>query len=204
MIFLTLYTYIILSCRMHLLTIHYLAWFLFLTYLSGSIGSAFTGKLSPLAMHDPVYCRNQPGGLGTLLTLYSLLVIIIGLLINGLGFFIALELNGLGSAIRHNSQSSASSLYLVFYYLAASVGTLYLQPFWQWQQWQGVVSGAVIMLMITVWGGIWLRRREKLNSASFSSFSCRVFSYQLSSKKVTGPSLVRATCISAAKTPLAK
>ncbi|MGB2064079.1 MAG: MFS transporter, partial [Marinomonas gallaica] len=122
---------------------------LFLTYLTGTIGSAFSGKLA-------AYC-SQPKimALGTLIlmlgsaiTLYgSLTSIIIGLLINCFGFFLCHSTaSGFVSKNAHQAKASASSLYLVFYYLGASVGGFYLDPFWQAGGWIGVVLGSWLIL----------------------------------------------------------
>ncbi len=125
---------------------------LFLTYLTGTFSSALSGKLN--LRYSPPLC--MLGGilmlmLGTLLTLNQTLPgIIAGLLINSFGFFFC---HSICSAWvnRHaeRARASASSLYLLFYYLGASVGGFYLDPFWQAARWQGVVLGSLLVLLLT-------------------------------------------------------
>lgn len=125
---------------------------LFLTYLSGTLSAALSGKLSlrypqPLCMLGGILLLL----LGTLVTLQQTLPGIIGgLLINSFGFFIC---HSICSAWvnRHAAQAraSASSLYLLFYYLGASVGGFYLDPFWHAARWPGVVLGSLLVLLIT-------------------------------------------------------
>ena len=59
------------------------------------------------------------------------------------------------------AKASASALYLVFYYVGASTGGLYLQPFWQWLRWPGVVIGALLMYSLTLGLCFWLWQRAK-------------------------------------------
>lgn len=149
-IFINQYSYItfVLEAEPYSLSATYVS-LLFLTYLTGTIGSAFSGKLA-------AYC-SQPKimALGTLIlmlgsaiTLYgSLTSIIIGLLINCFGFFLCHSTaSGFVSKNAHQAKASASSLYLVFYYLGASVGGFYLDPFWQAGGWIGVVLGSWLIL----------------------------------------------------------
>ena len=48
------------------------------------------------------------------------------------------------------AKATASSLYLVFYYLGASSGGFYLQPFWKSAGWQGVIFGSMLVLLMTL------------------------------------------------------
>ncbi|MEH6470426.1 MAG: MFS transporter [Halopseudomonas sp.] len=125
---------------------------LFLTYLTGSFGSAISGKISqrysqPLCMFAGVLIMM----LGTMVTLsLTLTGIIGGLLISSFGFFIC---HSICSAWvnRHaeRARASASSLYLLCYYLGASSGGFYLDPFWQHARWPGVVIGSLLVLTVT-------------------------------------------------------
>ena len=138
---------------------------LFLTYLSGSFGSAVSGKISqhvaqPLCMLAGILILM----LGTLVTLTQTLPGIIGgLLINSFGFFLC---HSICSAWvnRHaqGARASASSLYLVAYYLGASSGSLYLDPFWQDGRWPGVVLGSLLVLGVTAGlaFSLWCRQRR--------------------------------------------
>jgi YNFM family putative membrane transporter len=125
---------------------------LFLTYLGGTFGSFISGRLSsfipqPIVIAAGISCLM----VGTLLTLQgTVLAIVIGFLINAFGFFTAHS--SASSWVSRNalhSKATASSIYLVFYYVGASTGGLYLDPFWQWQQWDGVVIGSLVVLSMT-------------------------------------------------------
>lgn len=138
---------------------------LFITYLTGTLGSALSGKVA-MAMAPPV---GMAVGvvilmLGTLLTLSdSLLFIVAGFFINAFGFFLCHSLAS--SWVNHcasHAKASASALYLVFYYVGASTGGLYLQPFWQWLGWQGVVIASLIMYSLTLLLSLWLWQKARL------------------------------------------
>jgi len=98
---------------------------------------------------------------GTLVTLIpGLAAIITGFFINAFGFFFAHS--SASSWVSHQAtegRASASSLYLVFYYVGASSGGFYLQPFWQWQEWPGVVLASLLILSVTLSLSMWLHRR---------------------------------------------
>ncbi|MCO4787343.1 MFS transporter [Marinomonas atlantica] len=149
-IFINQYSYItfVLEAEPYSLSASYVS-LLFLTYLTGTIGSAFSGKLAVY------YSQPKIMALGTLIlmlgsaiTLYgSLTSIIIGLLINCFGFFLCHSTaSSFVSKNAHQAKASASSLYLVFYYLGASVGGFYLDPFWQAWGWGGIVLGSWLIL----------------------------------------------------------
>ncbi len=122
---------------------------LFLSYLAGSVSSAYSGKLSRW-LNFP-----QQMMLGTLLMLPGLLLtllaplslIILGLLITSAGFFLA---HAAGSAWvsqqASTAKAGASAVYLVFYYAGASLGGFYLGPFWQLFHWPGVVISSVVLI----------------------------------------------------------
>lgn len=126
---------------------------LFLTYLSGTVGSALSGRIAqripqPICMIIGILIL-MGGSLVTLIP--SIWAIIVGFLINAFGFFFAHSTAS--SWVSHNAQqakASASSLYLLFYYLGASSGGFYLQPFWQWAGWSGIVVGSIIVLSLTL------------------------------------------------------
>ena len=126
---------------------------LFLTYLSGTFGSAISGKVAqkipqPLCMALGISILM----LGSLVTLLpGLPSIIIGLLINSFGFFFAHSPSS--SWVSHKAQgarASASSLYLLFYYTGASTGGFYLHIWWDAWRWQGVVAGSLLVLTGTL------------------------------------------------------
>ncbi|WP_428035775.1 MFS transporter [Amphritea sp.] len=126
---------------------------LFLTYLTGTVGSTLSGRLAQ--RFGQLNCI-KAGILtlisGSLVTLSSELpLIVLGFFINSFGFFFAHS--SASSWVSHqatHARASASSLYLVFYYLGASSGGFYLDPFWQWRGWDGVVLGSVMVLLVTL------------------------------------------------------
>lgn len=127
---------------------------LFLTYLTGTLGSAISGKVARR--------MSMPAGMalgvvimmvGTLCTLLpGLLFIVLGFFISAFGFFLTHSL-ATGWVNQHatHAKASASALYLVFYYLGASTGGLYLHGFWQWHGWAGVALGSLIGYGVSLW-----------------------------------------------------
>jgi len=127
---------------------------LFLTYLTGTLGSAISGKVArrmsiPQGMAVGVIIM-MAGSLCTLLP--GILWIVVGFFISAFGFFLTHSL-ATGWVNQHatHAKASASALYLVFYYLGASTGGLYLHWFWQWQAWTGVVLGSLSGYALALW-----------------------------------------------------
>ncbi|WP_346836637.1 MFS transporter [Microbulbifer sp. SAOS-129_SWC] len=135
---------------------------LFLTYLSGTFGSAISGKI---ADHLPQPRIMGLGILvficGSLVTLNeSLWVIVAGFLLSSFGFFLCHSTASSWVSRRaRTAKASASSLYLVFYYLGASTGGFYLHIFWSSRHWPGVVLGSVLVLLVTLGLAIRLDKR---------------------------------------------
>ena len=100
---------------------------------------------------------------GTLVTLSaSLLWIIAGLTINAVGFFLAHSMaSSWVSRHAEKARGSASALYLVFYYVGASLGSAWLEPFWKYAGWPGVVLGSWLLLGVTLGIAVWLWHRER-------------------------------------------
>ncbi|MEO1852613.1 MFS transporter [Chromohalobacter sp.] len=137
---------------------------IFLTYLGGTLGSALSGRVAQ-RLSQPVCMMLGITTLmlGSLVTLMpSLIAIIAGLTVNAVGFFLAHSMASSWVG-RHaqRARGSASSLYLVFYYLGASLGGLYLEPFWARWQWGGVVAASWLVLAGTLSVAAWLWRRER-------------------------------------------
>ncbi|WP_416884829.1 MFS transporter [Marinospirillum sp.] len=136
---------------------------LFLTYLSGTWAASISGRVA-LVLAQP-YCMALGIGLmllGSGITLFpNLISILLGLLISSFGFFFC-HSNASSWVSRQatEARASASSLYLVFYYLGASSGAFYLDPFWRWAAWPGVVAGSVMILLITLGCSLWLARQD--------------------------------------------
>ncbi|MCS2609075.1 MFS transporter [Halomonas dongshanensis] len=143
---------------------------IFLTYLGGTLGSTLSGRL---ARHfSPAACMSVGVVilmLGTAVTLAdSLAMIILGLTINAFGFFLAHSLaSSWVGRYAKGARGSASALYLVFYYLGASLGGFWLEPFWRWAGWAGVVWGSWALLTITllVALGMWRFERRQAEQA---------------------------------------
>jgi MFS transporter, YNFM family, putative membrane transport protein len=159
---------------------------LFLTYLTGTLGSGMSGKLTRrFGQPQCMIAGSVLLMLGTLTTLSPWLpTIILGFFINSFGFFLAhSSASSWVSANARQAKASASSLYLVFYYTGASVGGLYLNPFWQWQHWGGVVIGSLLILILTTFLGQQLRilphkersfaEKTGINDPSGTTASCK-------------------------------
>jgi YNFM family putative membrane transporter len=153
-IYLNQYTYIsfALSKAPYELSSGYIG-LLFLTYLTGTLGSALSGRISKTL--------NAPEGmglgilimmLGTLVTLIpQIWGIVLGFFISAFGFFLTHSLaTGFVNQHASRAKASASALYLVFYYVGASSGGLYLHPFWQAAGWSGVVVASLLMYSLTL------------------------------------------------------
>lgn len=137
---------------------------IFLTYLGGTLSSALSGRLArylsqPACMALGVLILM----VGTFVTLAdSLAWIIAGLTINAVGFFLAHSMaSSWVSRQAQRARGSASALYLVFYYLGASLGSIWLEPFWQRGGWLGVVIGSWLLLGVTLAIALWLWRSER-------------------------------------------
>lgn len=154
LVFLNQYTFIsfVLAAPPYLLSSSMLG-LLFITYFSGTVGSALSAKIArrlspPLAMALGILLMM----LGTVVTLHSALWLIVsGFFISAFGFFLCHSLaSSWVNQHAHRAKASASALYLVFYYVGASIGSLYLQPFWQWLGWPGVVLASLLMYGLTL------------------------------------------------------
>lgn len=154
LVFLNQYTYItfVLAAEPYQLSATWIG-LLFMTYLTGTVGSLLSGRLSrrfsaPLCMATGIMILM----LGSLLTLMDTLpAIIAGFFINSFGFFLthSVASSWVSQHARH-ARASASALYLVFYYVGASVGGFYLHPFWSLAGWTGVVAGSLLIFAVTL------------------------------------------------------
>lgn len=162
MVFLNQYSYItfVLADAPYYLSPHALG-MLFLTYLTGSFAAAVSGRVaqyltSPVGMALGILLLMC----GSLLTLIPhLATIVLGFMISSFGFFFTHSLAS--SWVSHHAQkarASASSLYLVFYYMGASAGGFLLAPFWHWQGWLGIIVGSLLIYCFTLGCSLWLHR----------------------------------------------
>lgn len=145
---------------------------IFLTYLGGTLGSALSGRVAQrLAQPTCMMLGIVILMIGTLITLASsLTVILVGLTINAFGFFFchSMASSWVGRQALH-ARGSASALYLVFYYVGASLGGFYLEPFWLLAGWPGVATASWLVLALTLLTAGWLRRRERSLRACHSA-----------------------------------
>lgn len=140
---------------------------LFLTYLTGTVGSALSARIAqrfgPLdAMQAGVYLMIA----GSLCTLVPHLVSIVsGFFISAFGFFLTHSLaTSLVNRQAETAKASASALYLVFYYVGASIGGLWLHPFYRAMGWSGVVVASVLGYTLALWLCLLLKRRFATNA----------------------------------------
>lgn len=141
---------------------------IFLTYLSGTLGSMLSGRLAArLSVARCMILGVLILMAGTAITRAdSLALIVLGLTINAFGFFLAHSLAS--SWVGRNAQrarGSASALYLVFYYSGASLGGFWLEPFWLWDGWAGVTWASWLLFGVTLAIAVWLRRVERRQQA---------------------------------------
>lgn len=127
---------------------------LFLTYLAGTLSSSLSGKWAqriPLSLSMGIGIAVMALGI-TFTLIGNLWMILFGLLVNSFGFFMA---HSTASAwvSRHAAfaKASASSLYLLFYYIGGSLGSFYLGFFYHWKGWPALVAGALLVLSGIGW-----------------------------------------------------
>ncbi|QGM81495.1 MFS transporter [Otariodibacter oris] len=123
---------------------------IFLCYLSGTATASMAGKLSyKWGMIKTMFIGWGIFSIGILFTLFdSLWLIILGLLICSIGFFLVHSLASAWvgkTAIK--ARALASALYLSCYYLGASVGGFYLLYFYQTMAWTTVPLSAEVLLL---------------------------------------------------------
>lgn len=116
--------------------------YLFFAYGLGVIGSPFAGWLSSfLGLRKVRIAGITLLTIGILITLNnSLIGIVIGLCVSCLGFFTAHSLTATSvSETATHHKGSASSLYLVSYYIGVSLGSTALAPIWEKFHWHGLI-----------------------------------------------------------------
>lgn len=127
--------------------------YLFFAYGIGVIGSPLAGRLAEkfglsLIRRMGVFILSA----GILLTLSPYLwMIVVGLCLTCLGFFTAHSLTAasVGQQATHH-KGSASSLYLVAYYIGVAGGSSILSPLWTGSGWTGIVLFTTILPIIYV------------------------------------------------------
>ncbi|MFD1008240.1 MULTISPECIES: MFS transporter [Oceanisphaera] len=135
---------------------------LFLTYLTGTFASGISGWLiNRFGLCQTLLAAITMMAIGNL-GLFSgkLSVILLALFVDSFAFFLshACASSWVGRSVQHH-RALASSLYLVFYYLGASLGGLYLFPFWESAGLPGVAVGMWLVLLVTAGLSLHLKRR---------------------------------------------
>ncbi|WP_227936496.1 MFS transporter [Alkalihalobacillus deserti] len=141
---------------------------LFLTYIAGTISSPLSGKLATkLSKSICIEIGILIMVIGFMITLASSIpAIITGLLLNCFGFFFAHSTaSSWVSSRAQTAKASASGLYLIFYYIGGSIGPLYLEPFWNFLHWKGIVLGTICILMMTAFIGLKMRKIECMHNS---------------------------------------
>ncbi|WP_249260898.1 MFS transporter [Virgibacillus pantothenticus] len=116
--------------------------YFFFAYGLGVVGSPLAGWLSGFIGLKKVRVAGiLTLSLGVFITLSnSLIIIMVGLCIACLGFFTAhsLTASSVSETATHH-KGSASSLYLVAYYIGVSLGSSALAPIWHYFHWNGLI-----------------------------------------------------------------
>lgn len=125
---------------------------LFLTYITGTFASSVSGPLiQRFGIAQTLLAAIVLLAVGNLGLLSARLpVILLTLLSDSFAFFLAhaCASSWVGRTVKQH-RALATSLYLVFYYVGASLGGLYLYPFWSWAGLPGVMVGTSVVLVIT-------------------------------------------------------
>ena len=124
---------------------------LFLTFLAGTVSSAYSNRITRGRL------RSSGIAWGFLLVLAGfaltlrphLAAVVGGLLLVSSGFFLVHSLASawVGREVRRY-RAGASALYLIFYYIGGSLGSLYFAFFWDRFAWGGVVFAALPVMVI--------------------------------------------------------
>ncbi|MGO1617964.1 MAG: MFS transporter [Oceanisphaera sp.] len=137
---------------------------LFLTYLTGTVASSISGWLvNRFGVFQTLLAAIVIMAVGNLGLLSGRLpLILLTLLIDSFAFFLAhaCASSWVGRSVKSN-RALASSLYLVFYYLGASLGGLYLYPFWEQGRLAGVAVGMWLVLFLTAGLTLHLKKRSE-------------------------------------------
>lgn len=127
---------------------------LFLTYLAGTVSSTLSGKVAkfiPQSVCIAIGIVLMAAGIGATLV-QNVWIIGLGLLLLSFGFFFAHSAaSSWVSTHASFAKASASSMYLLSYYLGGSIGTFYLGVFYKFFGWSGVVAGSLLVLILTGW-----------------------------------------------------
>ena len=136
---------------------------IFLTYLIGMAASSWAGNLADRFGRAPILMLGAVialGGLGLTLA-QPLALIILGVAGLTAGFFVTHSVaSGWVGRLALDNRSHASSLYLLAYYLGASVLGSAGGACWRWGGWPAVTGYCCAAMLIVLGLGIGLRRSE--------------------------------------------
>ncbi|WP_051322199.1 MFS transporter [Alicyclobacillus contaminans] len=127
--------------------------FLFLVYLTGTISSAWMGRLAQeMGRGSALRIAVVLALFGCLVTLFGALWIkLVGLAVFTFGFFGAhAVVSGWVGQLARDARAQASSLYLFFYYAGSSIVGAVGGLFWSALAWPGVV-GLIAVLLLVAW-----------------------------------------------------
>lgn len=126
---------------------------LFLTFLAGTFSSAISNRVIRGHLRATGIAWGFLATLaGLALTLAPYLAVVVtGLLLVSFGFFLVHSLISawVGREARCY-RAGASALYLIFYYVGGSLGSLYFGFFWDCFAWKGVVAATLPVFLIAV------------------------------------------------------
>lgn len=140
--------------------------YIYFAYAFGIVGAPLAGSLAvKFGMNNVRLASVILVALGCLLTIpMKLPIVIIGYCVICLGFFSAHSLTAASvSKEATHHKGSASSLYLVSYYIGMAAGSTLVTPLWQYAGWTGLAMFSAIVPIVYVFM-IRLRRRG-LNKA---------------------------------------
>ncbi|WP_077328100.1 MFS transporter [Virgibacillus siamensis] len=139
--------------------------YMFFAYGLGVVGSPLAGWLaSKIGLRKVRLAGIVVLSCGILMTLSGVLwLLIIGLCVACLGFFTAHSLTAasVSDQVTHH-KGSASSLYLVSYYIGVSLGSTAMGPAWSMFGWTGLVLVAAILPAVFI---LFVRKQRKASHA---------------------------------------
>ncbi|MBN8201910.1 MULTISPECIES: MFS transporter [Bacillaceae] len=135
--------------------------FTYLAYSFGIAGSMLGGSLSAHFRQTTLVSVGTVILIGgTLITnVHSLSVVVMGLCLTCLGFFVAHSLMAtIVNELAAHHKAGASSIYLVSYYLGVATGGTLAGLVWQTGGWTGITVVSLGLLPVVVWLSVGLRR----------------------------------------------
>ncbi|GBF10704.1 MFS transporter [Tepidibacillus sp. HK-1] len=153
--------------------------FLFISYLAGTFSSTYSGKLEgKLTIPVRIFLGLVIIFIGLVLMLFPQLpLILIGLVVLVFGFFFTHAASS--SWVSHHAKkakASASALYLLSYYLGASIGSTLLGYIWQPFGWKGVIIATFVFILLAMGVARRMNTADYLSQSHCSTNSSTTFS----------------------------